>query len=420
MSMLINKIKQNLRLEHIFISAMLVLCLCFIFSLAKNPSGLQVETLGLYDLSKNDGYFHDIYYPANYAADKNVYFNDRQPAPETFPKNYLPLVYVICYFFAETANYLELGIDARYSDIYLITVNLFIIFFSLMLFITLYDLKQGGKAVKFLTVASLFVSWAYIRAYQTGNFAIVSTVLSVFFLLSYDNKNKFIKELSFISLALAGAIKIYPLLFGIVLIYDKEYKAVFRIAVYFFIAAFTPFLFFTTKEHGFADNVLKCIDNIKTFSKTQIPYPFFIYPQHSFGAGAQLIVKLLVVMFKIFALLSLITAYFQNIKWKKIFLLLFTTYYLSSTAGVYYPLLFLMPIVLFFNEKKLTVKNLIFLLFVILLLNPYQFPEIAGYSITGLARRISLIAMFLMLFADSVIVSFYELRKKYFSKATLQ
>lgn len=416
MNKILTIIKQNLRLEHIFISAMFILTFCFIFNLAKNPSGTQIETLGLYNVHRGGEYFYDLYIPANYSADRNVYFNERQPQPKDFPKNYLPLTYMIQYFFAKTANYLDFGINAIYTDISLITSNLFIIFFSVILFIALYDLKQGGKTIKFLTISALFFSWAYIRAYQIGNIAVVSTVLSVFFLLYHDSKNKFIKEAAFISLAFAGALKIYPLLFGVVLLYDKQYKPVFRIAVYFFILAIAPFLFFTTKEHGIIDNILKCAGNIKDFSKTQISYSFQIYPNHPVGTGLKNAITLSVMLFKILAVISLVTAYFQNVKWKKIFLLMFAVYYLTSTSGIYYMLLFFVPIVLFLNEKYLSLKNLAYLIFILLILNPYQFPEIAGYSLTGFLRRISLILIFLMLFADSVVVSVSALRKKY-SKA---
>ena len=64
------------------------------------------------------------------------------------------------------------------------------------------------------------------------------------FLLLKDSKNVFLRELSYICLAISGCLKIYPRFFGVFLLKDKKILASIRVGAYFFIFFFTAFFFF--------------------------------------------------------------------------------------------------------------------------------------------------------------------------------
>ena len=88
------------------------------------------------------------------------------------------------------------------------------------------------------------LSSIFIYAYERGNLIQLTVVLSTIFLLCYNSKNKIIKEISFICLATAAALKIFPALFGILLLFDKKYKEAMRLIIYGINFTSLPFLFF--------------------------------------------------------------------------------------------------------------------------------------------------------------------------------
>ena len=66
-------------------------------------------------------------------------------------------------------------------------------------------------------------------------------IFLLLFLLLYKSDNAILRELGYISLVLAGLIKIYPLFFGVFLLKDKKIFASARVAVYFFSIFFLSF-----------------------------------------------------------------------------------------------------------------------------------------------------------------------------------
>ena len=242
---------KKMRLDYLFIAVMSVLAVLFLVSFIHNPQGSQVRTVNVFYGDENR-FFCDFADHNLIAADKNIYFQDEYPGN---PPNFLPFVYVLHSVFARAADYAGQGIGARFTSMGLITENLFYIFWLALLFIIAFDLKQGSKSLKYLVSALLFLSYISLFSYGIGNWAIVSCVLSLFFLFSYNSGNKIIKELALIAVAVAAVIKIYPFFFAVVLLYDKKYIEFLRVCVYGAILAIAPYFFFVTPQHSFMDNI---------------------------------------------------------------------------------------------------------------------------------------------------------------------
>lgn len=149
---------------------------------------------------------------------------------------------------------------------------LFVIFVSTMVFglgILFYDTLQRSKSkiAAFATSLFLVISFPMIYCIQRGNIILLSLLLSVFFVFYRNSENKVIRELSYIALALAAGIKIFPALFGLLLINDKKYKEAGRLVIYGVLAFFVPFAFY-----GGIDGFLCFINNIFAFSGDKTTY----------------------------------------------------------------------------------------------------------------------------------------------------
>jgi len=89
---------------------------------------------------------------------------------------------------------------------------------------------QPGK-VNLITFSSL-LTHGVLYGYERGNIIIIAMMCTLFFVLYYNAENKILSELALLSLAVAAGLKIYPALFGAVLLYNKQYKKAIRTVVY--------------------------------------------------------------------------------------------------------------------------------------------------------------------------------------------
>lgn len=111
--------------------------------------------------------------------------------------------------------------------------------------------KDGVKThfcsvLTFLTI----VSYPVMYCLERGNIIILSMILTMFFVFFRDSNNILIRELSYISLAAAAGIKIYPAIFGVLLLFDKKYKDALRLILYGIILCLVPFVFFIDFNNG--------------------------------------------------------------------------------------------------------------------------------------------------------------------------
>lgn len=93
-----------------------------------------------------------------------------------------------------------------------------------------------ASALAFCSVFSYGVLWAVER----GNIIILCLVLVLFFVLYRNASSPILREIALFSLACAAGLKIYPALFGILLLYDKEYKQALRAIIYGILAFVLP------------------------------------------------------------------------------------------------------------------------------------------------------------------------------------
>jgi hypothetical protein len=380
---------------------MFILFSFFVLGWINDQSSAQRAVIDNHTLN----FFCDFYIGIDVAPAKDFYFgNDNIPL---WLKNYTPIVYTSFYYISKIIS----GEPAviQYGIISFIVCIWFIIFA-----IQLFDLKTGKTHIRFLTILALMFSSIAIFTYEKGNTVILSATAITFFVVNYKSQSKVFRELAYICLALAAAIKVSPAIFGLLLLYDKQYKESIRAALYFFILFFLPFFFAVTPEHGFIDNIVFFIKQII------IPYSGGM---HSFPANIGInlftdeirntINAFISVFIYVSSLFVVITTPFLKDEWKKVLSIFCVLILLSGTAAAaQYPFIFILPFVVMFlnSESEINFSNTIYFFAFLLILSPLQFGKIHNITISWTIVKIGFWIMFFHLIYDSAI-SFMQNRK---------
>lgn len=105
--------------------------------------------------------------------------------------------------------------------------------------------KYELHKMQIIKIATIITASApFVYAVMRGNTIYFALIFLIIFLFFKDSKNFYLRELSYISLAISGCLKIYPLFFGVFLLKDKKMFASMRVAAYFFAIFFASFYFF--------------------------------------------------------------------------------------------------------------------------------------------------------------------------------
>ena len=105
--------------------------------------------------------------------------------------------------------------------------------------------KLGLKNSFKLAALTIFSS-PFIYCVMRGNTIYFALIFLLLYLFLYNSKSAFVREISYICLVISGAIKIYPLFFGVFVLNKKRFFAAVRIALYSIILFFSSFLLYGT------------------------------------------------------------------------------------------------------------------------------------------------------------------------------
>lgn len=144
------------------------------------------------------------------------------------------------------------SVEARGTNIDLRTYQapmVLFIFFSICSVLAIYELtqivlKDRNQCLKKLVAISVLMSYGVLYAVERGNIIVITWSFILMFLLMYDSSNKLVKELSLFCLAIAFGLKIYPALFGIIILKKKDFCAALRACLYGIFFFVCPVLFF--------------------------------------------------------------------------------------------------------------------------------------------------------------------------------
>lgn len=119
-----------------------------------------------------------------------------------------------------------------------------------------------GQDLLFFLV-SCALNGAVLFTFGRGNVMLLAFLFVLLFFWLKDSPNKWLRELSFVALGCASAIKVYPAMFALIFIRERRFLDLLRTALYSAFLVFVPFLFIS----GGLSNVRPFVSNLIEFSK---------------------------------------------------------------------------------------------------------------------------------------------------------
>ena len=387
--------------DKLFIGALSILILLFLYGFITNINGDQ----GAVFCGRAGDYMADYYNVAEYAATRNPYGYGRETEyVDALQRMYPPLAYVIAYYQSKAADYINFqGPEAGRTNLGLATSAFFMFFCAAWFMLLIYSSIRKSGLYKALILLCMMLSGIFIFSYERGNNIFLAALCSSFFVLNYNSENKALAELSYVALAIAAGLKVYPALLGILLIFDKNYKGAFRLILYGIAFGFLPFFFL----EGGLRNIPILFKNLQKASEL---FEDLVFPRFNFRFWASQIenaeLKALVyaVVKKLSALCciaAVAASYFQTQQWKRIMLILLALVIFPVNSAEYTGLYLFVGIILFLNEKQWSLLDAFYMVFIVLILNPFQ-VIVHECNYTTWAMNLSASAMLILLLADTV------------------
>lgn len=337
--------------------ALFVLCACFLFS-----RGTLMSRYFFYDIRDTGmDFFHSI-----------EYVRGRQPY-ELFNTLYPPLANLLFYLlyrcipleivsqwpadFSDSISMRGTELDLRTYQAPMILFLLFVIICCVFLVFLLEHALQSYPSLwaKWAAICML-LSHGMMTSIERGNILFMVAGFSFFYVLFYDSRHAFLRELALIALAIAAGLKLYPALLGVLLLAEKRYKMAFRAVIYGILSVIAPCILF----HGGLSNLLIWKDVLFSFgSGSTTPWlgTGFSGILHRIALYADVYLGLTIpvgwfgIAAIVVTILLLLCALSLNKKWQSV-LACVLAIILFHSQGEYIYCLMLIPMALFLQEEK--------------------------------------------------------------------
>lgn len=261
-------------------------------------------------------------------------------------------------------------------------VFLFYSLITLLLFIVIIiEVKKGKKIEIYSFILLILFSAPFLFMFERANIIFVSLLFLMIFVFFKDSKNRIVRELALVSLAISAGIKLYPALFGLLLLKERRFKDSFKLVFYGIAAFILPFF-----AIGGIDQLPILIRNILTTSSgaldwgvgyavsvlsiTRIAYGFL----GDFGENATNTGNILSYIILLFGIVSVLLL---KSKWKTIALLSSIMILSLSVSYVYSLIFMIIPLIMFLdNEDKLMRFDYLYLICFIFIFTPLALNNI--------------------------------------------
>ncbi len=294
------------------------------------------------------------------------FFNSVRDASHNggYEKNviYPPLANLLYYFLGKmfkadlVADKFKDRFELRNTDpialfVYFISVLLCV--FAVYLIIDRYLQRCNFKAAPAALAITSALSFPMLYAIQRGNIIILAIPLTMFFVFFRNHERKLVRELSYIALALAAGLKIYPAVFGILLITDKKYKEAARLVLYGVVAFAVPIFAF-----GGPELLVRLVKNIFSFNSNRSSVSRAYRTGYSFQELISVYMPKGVprtcgkVVFWCLELMAGLMVFLLPKDWQKITALCYMVFNIRSLSSSYALAFFLVPFVMFLTDKR--------------------------------------------------------------------
>ena len=234
-----------------------------------------------------------------------------------------------------------------------------------------------------LFATSMVFSGPMLFLYERGNILIITLILLLVFLILYDSSSRKLRILSYVCLAFAAAMKLYPAAFGLLVLRKKRYKETVLLVVMGVAALVIPF-FFPFPEFGGIDGIRTMIRGFAASADAQLGQGLgcnfsFDNLDKIGGALCGITIKETPVLFKILAIVFcfLIFAVSKD-EWKQLYSMTLLMLWVPDFSYTYSLVLLFLPIISFLYRNNSTDSkyNCIYLVLFTLMMIPYFLPSI--------------------------------------------
>lgn len=318
----------------------------FIF---KDPVGSDVQ-FGLF-FRKGQDYLADFFNVCMYSVKRDPYFNMENGLAE---KAYLPICYVICFIFV---RFMRTEINYPYVTITdILWGSIFVALCVAAIAVATYGAVKGSVWKKGLMALAVCIAGPTLYTMERGNLILIAISMMVIYTATYTSEDKKLRHLGYICLAVAAAIKGYPAILGLLLIYRKQWKEAAFLVLYGAAFAFIPFFML---YNGFS-NISRWLENVglntekyEFMSGDKIGYRFFLANNSDLVLDQMKEIRDTVnLIIVIVAILAMLGAFFVKKEWVR-YLLLLSIILIFPANNWYYVVMYLIPFaVLLVNEEK--------------------------------------------------------------------
>jgi hypothetical protein len=219
-----------------------------------------------------------------------------------------------------------------------------------------YGQAKGGKATRALLAISVALSAPFLFQYERANLIILALLFTMLFVRLKDSEKPIVRELSYICLAVAASLKIYPALFGLLLVREKRWKDCLRCVGWGLVLFLFPFLFF----EGFTGLFTLLRNILNTSSLFQVNgYGYKVNYANTFsmlltlvGFPSGALINAWQYVSYFIAILLLVGVFFHRSQWKILALLSLFTLGVPAFSYIYTLLFMVIPLIAFLNEEE--------------------------------------------------------------------
>lgn len=307
-----------------------------------------------------------------------------------------------------------------YQD-YMLPFMLYFMLTVLGVFLCTKALKNGSERERLIFAFLMLFSTPMLYAFERANIIIVAFIFTMIFFLWKDSSNKVLREFALISLAVAAGLKIYPAVFGFLILREKRYKETLRLLIYGVFFMFAPFLFF-----GGFDHIPMWIHNIFGTS-SQVSENYYSYKLNfsntfgwltdgAFPARAGMVFTLLTFV------LGIVGCFLLREEWKRVLIATLLLIGVPPISYIYAAIFMVVPLIYFLNNTPVVNKvNYFYLLMMTstMVLIPFsgwrylgdRIHYHAAVNLSTAAASTAILVMTIMLVAEVVWLILVKIRE---------
>ncbi len=246
--------------------------------------------------------------------------------------------------------------DIKRYQSFILPFLLYSIIAVVFLALVLYYVKDGSKGEKYLFTWLIFFSAPMLFMFERANNIVFVLCLVLLYVKLYDSEKRSRRELALILLAVATAIKIYPVLFLAIPLRRKKFIDIIKMFLYTAVLTLIPLFVF----YGGFDALGLLVQNLSSYGSntglqvgSQLNFSkCIIFPLFGTKLSNETLLTIGNVFKYVVTVPACIAAIFGKKTWQQAALCCCIIYGFQQTCATYLLILFVVPLVMFLNANE--------------------------------------------------------------------